>query len=97
MHAEKEFENLIEAGWSVLRSDFAESAFLQWRQRVQEYLIASLGKDHPYSECFRDWVQPSGRCELLVGVGLLDAARMSTDCNSRAGVPAERSNEAQMH
>ena len=95
MHAEKEFENLIEAGWSVLRSDFTESAFLHWRQRVQEYLAASLGHDHPYTKNFEEWVQPSGQCELLVGVGLLNAAGMSTDCRSRAGVPEGMSSGAQ--
>lgn len=95
MHAEKEFENLIGAGWSVLRSDFAESAFLHWRQRVQEYLIASLGNEHPYTKCFKEWVQPSGQYELLVGVGLLNAAGMSTGCNSRVGVLEGMSSEAQ--
>ncbi len=94
MHAEKEFENLIEAGWSVLRSDFTESAFLHWRKRVQEYLSASLGQDHPYAKCFEEWVQPNGQCELLVGVGLLTAAEMSTGCSSRVGVLEEMSSEA---
>jgi hypothetical protein len=95
MHADKEFENLIEAGWSVLRSDFTESAFLHWRQRVQEYFSVSLGHDHPYARCFGEWVQTSGQCELLVGVGLLTAAGMSTSCSSRAGVLKGMSSEAQ--
>jgi len=57
MIGEKRIDDLIEAGWHVLDSDFDTAAFQQWRKQAFECLTDLLGPDHSYTRSFRNYVQ----------------------------------------
>lgn len=75
MDAVKQIEQLIEAGWHVLNSDFEENSFHQWREQAYKYIVATLGADHPYAVYFRRYVKHSKREDLLAGGGILSATK----------------------
>jgi hypothetical protein len=72
---EGQIDDLIEAGWYVLESDFDPVAFVNWRQKALNCLKILLGPDHPYTEYFKDFVTEAEKCQLLTGTGILTAAK----------------------
>lgn len=74
MQFEKSIDDLIEAGWMVIRSDFDEGAFENWRTKASVCLDSLLGPEHTYAQYFRDHVRHSAESSLLTGVGILTAA-----------------------
>lgn len=56
MRTEKPIDDLIEAGWWVLNSDFDETAFDNWRSKAAICLESLLGKDHMSTKLFKDHV-----------------------------------------
>jgi hypothetical protein len=75
MVPEKRIDDLIEAGWHVLYSDFDAIAFRDWRNKAFACLHALLGPDHMYTRSFRRPVQEPAESSLLVGGGILTAAK----------------------
>jgi hypothetical protein len=57
MIGEKPIDDLIEAGWHVLDSDFDGRAFLNWKKQALHCFSALLGPDHEYTEDFRNYVK----------------------------------------
>jgi hypothetical protein len=56
MRTEKPIDDLIEAGWRVVNSDFDETAFQNWRSKATICLESLLGEDHRSTKSFRDHV-----------------------------------------
>ncbi|MGO9118941.1 MAG: hypothetical protein ACLQPD_15195 [Desulfomonilaceae bacterium] len=77
MPIEQEIDSLIEAGWLLFHSNFSEIAFEKWRNEVLKCLTLLCGPDHPYTECFRDKIFEAVIRNILVGVGVLEAAKAS--------------------
>jgi hypothetical protein len=75
LSAEKRIDDLIEAGWQVLDSDFDETAFQNWRREAFECLNAMLGPEHAYTQYFKGYVHHPQRAALLTGGGILSAAK----------------------
>ena len=75
MTVEQRIDNLIEAGWNVLDSDFDRSAFADWRRQALDCVAALLGPSHTYTRYFRDFVDEAETTSLLTGEGILVAAR----------------------
>ncbi|HMK37619.1 MAG TPA: hypothetical protein VK463_21280 [Desulfomonilaceae bacterium] len=75
MSVDKPINDLIEAGWHVLESDFDDAAFHHWKKQVFYCLSALLGPDHAYAECFREHVGEAEKKNILTGSGILTAAR----------------------
>jgi hypothetical protein len=75
MCVQRRIDDLIKAGWSVLESDFHPVAFHNWRREAFYCLNALLGPDHAYTEFFRSYVQEAEEKNLLVGGGILTAAK----------------------
>jgi hypothetical protein len=75
MLSEKRIDDLIEAGWHVLESDFDENAFQNWRREAFKCLAAMLGPDHTYTRYFKKFVDQHPRAGLLTGGGILGAAK----------------------
>ena len=75
MAFEKRIDDLIEAGWRVLESDFDEAAFHGWRKEAFKFLGAVLGPEHTYTQYFEKYVRQLERSEVLTGEGILMAAR----------------------
>lgn len=95
MIEEKLIDDLIEAGWYVLDTNFDEAAFRNWRERALYCLAGLLGRDHHYTESFRSWVQGHEKNNVLAGGGILAAAKEeilkgrkpdNADINRSAGV-----------
>jgi hypothetical protein len=75
MRAEKMIDDLIEAGWFVLESDFDTRAFGRWRRQAFKCVEVLMGPDHPYSLNFRDFVFKERNKDLLAGEGILTAIK----------------------
>lgn len=75
MLEEKLIDDLIEAGWYVLDTNFDETAFRNWRERALYCLAGLLGQDHHYTESFRSWVQGHEKNNVLTGGGILSAVK----------------------
>lgn len=75
MLEEKLIDDLIEAGWYVLDTNFDETAFRNWRERALYCLAGLLGQDHHYTESFRSWVQGDEKNNVLTGGGILSAVK----------------------
>ena len=57
MFIEGRIDDLIEAGWNVLDSDFDPVAFLRWRRSAFDYLTAMVGPDHVYTRRFESFLR----------------------------------------
>ena len=81
MSVEKRIDDLIEAGWGVLDSDFDPSAFQLWRRSAFDCLTAMFGPDHVYTRHFENFVRQGGKTDLLAAGGILSAAKEQASCN----------------
>ncbi len=68
---ERLIDELIEAGWGVLDTDFDEKAFAHWRQSACDCIAALLAPDHPCLRLFQNYVREANATSLLAGVGIL--------------------------
>lgn len=94
---EEQIDNLIEAGWHVLDTDFDRAAFINWRQRAFECLRTLLGPDHPYTACFRAFVVHEEKSDLLAGTGILVAAKHKPHIQPREAETASHSKGLAIH
>ena len=72
---ERTIDELIEAGWYVLESDFDPRAFVQWKLRALECVECLMGADHPYTQYFNSFVTRPASTDLLAGEGILNAMK----------------------
>jgi hypothetical protein len=75
MYQERLIDNLIEAGWHVLDTDFDETALQNWRELAHICLTDLLGSDHIYVQQFTDWVRQREKVNLMAAGGVLVAAK----------------------
>jgi hypothetical protein len=75
MIPESKLDDLIEAGWSVLYRDFDRTAFRKWQAQAITCLASLLGPDHSYTLAFKSHVQDAEELSVLIGGGILTAAR----------------------
>jgi hypothetical protein len=68
-------DNLIEAGWRVIDSDFDMMAFSHWRKQALDCIGALMGPTHAYTHYFRDFVEQAEKTSLLTGAGILVATK----------------------
>ncbi|MDQ1239559.1 MAG: hypothetical protein QG577_1745 [Thermodesulfobacteriota bacterium] len=88
-------DDLIEAGWGVVESDYDPVAFHHWRRSAYECLISMVGPDHVYTRHFEELVRQGGKTDLLAAGGLLSAVREQasslTGCHRSEPVAMTRS------
>lgn len=77
-------DELIEAGWGVLDSDFDPVVFHHWRLRAFDCINSLLGPNHVYTRQFENLVRQGGKRDLLVAGGLLSATKEQTAGNEGA-------------
>ncbi len=75
MYRERLIDNLIEAGWHVLDTDFDETALRNWRELALTCLTDLLGSDHIYVRQFTEWVREREKVNLMAAGGVLVAAK----------------------
>jgi hypothetical protein len=80
MAVEYRIDDVIEAGWGVLASDFDPVAFQLWRRRAFKCLTALVGPDHVYTRHFERFVRQEGEADLLLASGILSAAKEQAYC-----------------
>ena len=68
-------DDLIEAGWYVLESDFDPRAFSEWKAKAFECVHAMMGPSHPYTQYFKAFVTSPEHADLLAGEGILNAVK----------------------
>jgi len=56
MLQEQSIDDLIQAGWDVLDSDFDMGALLKWKRTAHKCMSALLGPDHEYTQHFQGYV-----------------------------------------
>ena len=81
MSIERRIDDLIEAGWGVVDSDFDPIAFHHWRRSAFDCLTAMFGPDHVYTKHFEKLVRQGGKTDLLAAGGILSAAKEQESCN----------------
>jgi hypothetical protein len=81
MSIEGRIDDLIEAGWDVVDSDFDPVAFKRWRRRAFECLAAAVGPNHVYARHFERFVRQEGEADLLIASGILSAAKVQVAGN----------------
>ena len=81
MSVEERIDDLIEAGWGVLDSDFDPVAFQRWRRRAFDCLTSAVGRDHVYTKHFERFVREEGKADILIASGILSAAKEQESCN----------------
>jgi hypothetical protein len=75
MSAEKTLDDLIDAGWQVLKSDFDPNAFIAWRKCARDYVVALMGPHHPYAQFFEAYLDKKAKTSVLVVAGILEATK----------------------
>ena len=88
MSVEQRIDDLIEAGWRVLHSNFDPGAFQLWRRRAFDCLTAMAGPDNVYTRHFAKFVQQGGKTDLLIASGILSAAKEQAFCSRLGPVEA---------
>ncbi|MBM4328168.1 MAG: hypothetical protein FJ118_13515 [Deltaproteobacteria bacterium] len=68
-------DELIEAGWDVLNSDFDRHTFLLWREKVSECVSQLLGPEHAYAQFLAEHADGAEERSVLAAAGLLIAVR----------------------
>ena len=86
MSVEQQIDDLIEAGWSVLDSDFDPIAFQRWRRKAFDCLTAVVGPDHVYTRHFANFARHGGKTDLLAAAGILSAAQQGIAGNGLESV-----------
>ena len=89
MTMERRIDDLIDAGWGVLHSDFDPVAFQRWRSEAFACLTAMVGPDHVYTRHFANFVRQGGTTDLPAGAGILSAAMAQASCNRLRAVKAD--------
>ena len=86
MSVEERIDALIEAGWSMLDSDFDPFAFRRWRLTALDCLSDLLRPNHTYTLYFRTLIEQNEKLNCLAGGGILTAARyaMAGTCAEQA-------------
>jgi hypothetical protein len=75
MRSEVYVDDLLETCWRILYNGFDFLAFEGWRQQALDCLNSVLGPDHLYAQSFSKYVAAAEEMSLLVGGGILVAAK----------------------
>ena len=88
MSLEQSVDNLIEAGWHVIDSDFDMIAFAHWRKQALDCIGALMGPAHAYTHYFKDFVDQAEKVSLLTGAGILVATKEQMAKRQSPGTPS---------
>jgi hypothetical protein len=75
MYAQKALDDLIDAAWQVVESDFDPEAFTTWRECARDCVGALLGPNHPHAQFFEALVATEAKTNLLAVAGILEATK----------------------
>jgi hypothetical protein len=75
MYSGKRLDDLIEAGWHVVDTEFDAEALYYWKKKALDFLTDFVGPDHACTQSFRDTIQHTEQFEPLDGIDIFAAAR----------------------
>jgi hypothetical protein len=84
MYSGKRLDDLIEAGWHVVDTEFDAEALYYWRKKALDFLTDFVGPDHSCTQSFKDCIKPAeqidplDRSDILRAVGN-DASTIEED------------------
>lgn len=58
MNTEKRLDDLIEAGWHVIDSEFDMRALHFWKKKAYDFLSEFVGPDHASTQDFKSYAGP---------------------------------------
>jgi hypothetical protein len=65
MYSGKRLDDLIEAGWHVVDTEFDAEALYYWRKKALDFLTDFVGPDHACTQSFRDCIKPTEQFDPL--------------------------------
>lgn len=68
-------DDLLETGWRILYNGVDVLGFENWRQQALDCLNSLRGADHSYAQSFSKYVAAPEEMSLLIGAGILAAAK----------------------
>lgn len=74
MYSGKRLDDLIEAGWHVVDTEFDAEALYYWKKKALDFLTDFVGPDHAYTRSFKDCIQQTEQFDPLDGSDILTAA-----------------------
>ncbi len=81
MVCHRQIEDLIEIGRRFVEDELDEHEFRRWGEEAFHCLEALWGADHTYTKCFRGFTRWARNPNVLVGIGILCAARQGSAAN----------------
>jgi hypothetical protein len=75
MELANQIDQMVEAAWKVIRSDFDEQAVLHWKMSARDCLVSLVGEEHFYTEQFDRQIRERAVDKVLACCGILSAAR----------------------
>ncbi len=73
MYSGKRLDDLIEAGWHVVDTEFDAEALYYWKKKALDFLTDFVGPDHAYTRSFKDCIQQTEQFDPLDGSDILTA------------------------
>ncbi|MGB6067470.1 MAG: hypothetical protein WBG50_21915 [Desulfomonilaceae bacterium] len=78
MYSGKSLDDLIEAGWHVIDTEFDAGAFYYWKRKALDFLTDFVGPDHESTRSFRNRIEQTERFDPLDRSGILTASSNDT-------------------
>ena len=78
MYSGKSLDDLIEAGWHVIDTEFDAGAFYYWKRKALAFLTDFVGPDHESTRSFRNCIEQTEGFDPLDRSGILTASSNDT-------------------
>ena len=65
MYSGKSLDDLIEAGWHVIDTEFDAGAFYYWKKKALDFLTDFVGPDHESTRSFRNCIEQTEKFDPL--------------------------------
>ncbi len=92
MYSGKRLDDLIEAGWHVVDTEFDAKAFYHWKKKALDFLNDFVGPDHACTQSFKHCIQQSELFDSPDGNEILAAgAKDHSPIDEMAKAPSELS------
>ncbi len=78
MYSGKSLDDLIEAGWHVIDTEFDAGAFYYWKKKALDFLTDFVGPDHESTRSFKNCIEQTKGFDPLDHRSILTAASKDT-------------------
>ncbi len=90
MYSGKRLDDLIEAGWHVVDTEYDAEALYHWKKKVLDFLTDFVGPDHACTQSFKHRIQQTELFDHFDGSEILAAgAKDHFPIGEGANAPSE--------